>query len=62
MERKVAYDHIDGFVHIDNDAVLVNDWNSRYSSFRKHMNNIKNGSIQAGGGDRVVRILTFWNI
>lgn len=57
-----AYNNIHCFVEIHNNAVFVEDGNSRYGAFRKHMHNIKNGRIHACCGNGIIWILAWRNL
>jgi len=59
--RRSAYNYIDRFVQIDDNAVLINNRNGRDGTFRKHVDNIKNGRVEACCSNGVVRIVAVSN-
>lgn len=58
----VPYDHIDSLVKVHNDALLVNNGNSGYRPFGKHVDDIKDGCIETRSGDGIVRVLPFRDV
>lgn len=51
----MTYDDIDGLVKIDDHTVIVDDWDSRYSTFGEHMNDVENRGIESCSGYRPIR-------
>ena len=55
-----TYNDIDGFVEIDDNTILVDDWHGGNASFREHVYNIEDGRVERGSGDGMVRVVPFW--
>jgi hypothetical protein len=55
-----AYDNIDGFVEVDDDAFLVDDGDGGNCALGEHVYDVEYGSIEGGGGDGMIRIVTFF--
>jgi hypothetical protein len=53
-----AYNDIDGFVEVDDDAFFVNDRDGRNCALGEHMYDVEHRSIEGSGGDGVVGIVT----
>jgi len=54
--RGLAYNDIDGFVQVYDDTIVVDDGHGRDGALREHVDDVKDGSVEPGGGDGVIGV------
>ena len=54
-----TYDDINGFVQVDNNAILIDDRNCRNTSFGKHVHNVEHCGVHGCSGYGMERIVAF---
>lgn len=54
-EKKVSatYNDVNGLIHIDDNAVFIDDRDSRDTTFREHVYDVENTGIQSCRCDRI---------